>query len=78
MILETGIRMETDKFSKLQIRKSWGRLTVASKDVVQTCTETEKVFSIFFKENLQPLAKGGSLVPKLTSIVLKNLFSKSD
>ena len=70
--------LETDEFSKLQIQKSWGRLKIASQDVVQVCFETEKVFCGFLKENRQSLPKEKSLIPKLASIVLKNLFGKTN
>ena len=57
-------------------RKAWGRLTFASQDVINVCYETERLLSKLLIESQGKAPNQKFLVQKISTWVVKSLFSK--
>lgn len=70
--------VETSKADfRLLNRKAWGKLKIASPDVIQVCSVTEKIMCFLQLKSSDQLFCQNSVIHKLTISVLKEVFNTS-
>ena len=58
-------------------KKAWGKLIVASPDVIEVCSQTEKILNFVQQKSKDQIFHEKSIVHKLTTSVLKKVFTSS-
>ena len=75
-LVSTRFEPETNSAFALLNRKRWGKLIDASSDLILVCIESEKLFVALSKQ--EKFSSLASIAAKISQIVLKMLFQKSN